>query len=236
MIEWMTDECIRGEIANPFRCNCLKVLSESYGTGYSTRYVNTVQWYAELSYATCSSVQRLLSALSCFVRLTQGFIKCRVGRHDAGGLWKCVLVCVCSRFASPCACVFICVLVCVWDVSVTPVRMPVFAYDYMCSLVPRRACTRVFWSVFPIQGLCPLKGVPASQLRERKTRSEAGRGVKTGTKTIGKSRGERQRMTDGGDCRKAAPECGACCFEPCSRCLCIANSANITTQAQAGLG
>lgn len=66
----------------------------------SSLCVNTVHWYTELSYATCSSVQRLLSALSCFVRLTQGFIKCRVGRHDAGGLWKRVLMRVCGGFTS----------------------------------------------------------------------------------------------------------------------------------------
>lgn len=73
----------------PFRIICVNLdLSQYWIQSSSAQCVNTVHCYAELFYATCSSVQRLLSALSCFVSLTQGFIKCRVERHDAGGLWK----------------------------------------------------------------------------------------------------------------------------------------------------
>lgn len=127
--------------------------------------MKTVLWYPDLPYTICSSVQRLLSALSCFVRPTQGFIKCMVGRHDTGGLWKCVLVWVCSftstgvfvKMCSPSqhACLYLHMITCVHLGSVTCARGCVF----FC---------------FPTQGLCPLKGVPSSQLRERKTRSQAG--------------------------------------------------------------
>lgn len=130
--------------------------------------VNTIHWYSELSYATGFSVQRLLSALSCFVRLTQGFIKCRVGRHDAGGLWKWVLVCVFVYVSGlPC---HVCVCVrgcCVCDVFVC---MSVFAYDPMCSLA--QMCMHAH--VVLTRGLCPLKGVPASQLRVTMIWSRAG--------------------------------------------------------------
>lgn len=99
----------------------------------SSLCVNTVHWYTELSYATCSSVQRLLSALSCFVRLTQGFIKCRVGRHDAGGLWKRVLMRVCGGFTSLHVYFLAAHRAPVVRLGV-PARMLVFAYDYMCAL------------------------------------------------------------------------------------------------------
>lgn len=56
---------------------------------------------------------------------------------------------------------------------------------HLCS----DAC--VFFS-FLTRGLCPLKGVLASQLRERKTRSEAGGSVRTGAKTREKTRESKQ--------------------------------------------
>lgn len=143
------------------------------------------------------------------------FVKCRVRTHDTGGLWKCVLVCVCGSFASLFVYSSVCVCAC---------NMFLHPSTHACVCI----WLRVFFC-FLTQGLCPLKGVPVSQLRERKTRSEAGRGVRTGTKTREKTRasvGEREPRR--GISRNVAPAIGVCCFEPGSRCLCIANIANIT--------
>lgn len=89
-------------------------------------------------------------------------------------MFICVLVCVLDLSASQCACLCLHMITCV----------------RLCSDVHARVCS-LFFS-FLTQGLCPLKGVPASQLRERKTRLEVGSGVRTGTKTREKTRESRQ--------------------------------------------
>ena len=221
-------------------------------------YSPLVQW----AYATCSSVQRLLSALSCFVSLTQGFIKCRVGRHDAGGLWKCVLVCV---LVCVCVCVCVCgrlawlcvyssvywlvckmfpqpgahACVCIWLHICALVLLCVCVCVCVCVCACTWVCVRVgvCFLLFLTQGLCPLKGVPASQLRDR-----GQQGLKPAMASeLGRKQGrawenEREREGETGERRKVAPVCGVCCFEARSRCLCTANIANTTLQVQAWLG
>lgn len=169
--------------------------------------VNTVHRYAESSYATCFSVQRLLSALSCFVRLTQGFIKCSVGRHDAGGLWKCVLVCVCSRFRLSsmywfvrCACAPVCMLLCLHMITCV----------HLCAGV--RA--RVSFHLFSHSGTLHSQRCASKSAEREENKIWSRLGVRTGRKTREKTR---KRVTERVDCGKVALECGACCFEHWSR-------------------
>lgn len=78
--------------------------------------------------------------------------------EDFGREGLCVYY-LCMHHVCPAMCV--CVYVrgwCVWDVLVC---MSVFAYDPMCSLA--QMCMHAH--VVLTRGLCPLKGVPASQLR-----------------------------------------------------------------------
>lgn len=116
----------------------------------------------------------------------KGFIKCRVGRHEAGGLWKCVLLCVCL-----CVCTAGLPLCAPIPENGMERRMSLrpSAHACVCTWLHGRACVAdvsarmPFFPVLWFWGLCPLEGVPACQLRERKTRSEAGGLVRSGTNT-----------------------------------------------------
>lgn len=107
------------------------------------------------------------------------------------------------------------------------VRMPMFVHDPVCG--------RVFCSFFfllpSLRGLCPLEGVLASQLRERLENKIWSRRRRSNWDKDDRERSRRGRARDWettGEGCKAAPPCSVCCFEPCSRCLCIANIANTT--------
>lgn len=112
-----------------------------------------VQWAAMIR----SSVQRHLSALSCFVRPTQEFMKCTVGRDDAGGLWKCVLVSM--------------------QLHSHPGYLHMITCARFCSSMCVRAC-----SVFTLWDFVLWKVCQAVSWERRKTRSEAGCCVRIGTK------------------------------------------------------
>lgn len=73
----------------------------------------------------------------------------------------------------------------------TPVRMPVFAYDYMCSVARRCACTRVFSSVFSHSGTLPSERC-ASQSAEREKEWERERGKQDLKQTVVLEMGQRQ--------------------------------------------
>lgn len=70
---------------------------------------------------------------------------------------ECLCVYLCMHHVCPAKCVYVQGW-CVWDILVC---MCVFAYDPICSLA--QMCMHAH--VVLTRGLCPLKGVPASQLR-----------------------------------------------------------------------
>ena len=172
--------------------------------------MSSIRWYSELSYATNSSVQRLLSALSCFVRLTQGFIKCRVGTHDAGGLWMWALVCVCvcvwAAGLPPCVCSRLCIVF--FFCKMCPSHCACLCLHMItCVHLLRCACMHVF--SFPLSRWGTLSS--ASQSAERnhdlKQASVLGLGQRPKRK--------QGRVRDGGvGCRKIAAESVALSLVP----------------------
>ena len=131
----------------------------------------------------------------------------------------CVCVCVCARCLSGCIHSSVYQIVSVSPHPSVHLCLHMITCVHLHSNVRARMC----FHLFPQSGgLCTLKGVPCSQLRERgKQDLKQAAAFRAGTRDERENKGE-------WECRKVAPECRVCRFEPHSRCLCIANIANIS--------